>query len=109
MAKVQTQLLLDPPVWARLNIVAAAAGIVRAEAARRAIEGKGLPAMEREYADEIETLKLLAIREGVPAPSLARRMLTDRILLTDFVGASSYAHAHATAQERHSRGRVVPA
>ncbi len=109
MAKVQTQLLLDPPVWGRLNIVAAAAGIVRAEAARRAIEGKGLPALEREYAEEIEALRVAGDQWGIPLTNLAHQMLTNRVLAAEIRAADSFTDAVRRAQDRHSRGRVVPA
>lgn len=102
--KVQTALLLDPPVRDRADILAASMGVVRAEVLRRALEGSGLKGLEKDYAEPRAQLIAAAGRLRMTTVELARSMERDRILMADLEGHDSYHDALAASPNRRRTG-----
>lgn len=105
--KVQTALLLDPPVRDRADILAVAMDVVRAEVLRRAIEGRGLEAMERKYEGRIGELISLSRLLQINTVELARALAEDKIPLTAAIG--HYDNGAKTYDRIRERMRLTPA
>ena len=98
MTKVQTQLLVSPVTRDRADALALIRQEPRAEVYRVALEGGGLPALERQHAAELLELSAIAHKFNLATQTLISAMKEDGYTLDDVRGKESYPlKARATA------------
>lgn len=86
---MQTQLLLTPDARGRATAVAVASGYVRAEVLRRMVDS-GLRAWEKEYADNLSKLDVLAARFDMTRAALVEAMSRDKLQVADLEECTTY-------------------
>lgn len=90
MKKVQSQLLVSPVTRDRADALALVRGESRAEVYRLALEGSGIPGMERDNAEALARLDAVASGMGLSRLELARRAVRDGLTMSDLEGRKRY-------------------
>lgn len=91
--KIETQLLVPPHIRTRAQALAVVRDETLAEVYRRALEGAGLPGLERAHAAQLHTLTVVLFGMGIPPEKGVGEMLAakPRIRYADlFMGGDIY-------------------
>jgi hypothetical protein len=91
---VQTQLIVSPVTRQRADALALVCNVSRAEIWRKAIEGRGLTALEQTHLTGLCELNDLAAKFGFPGGLvLAEQMVKEGVTLTEAREMSEYPRA----------------